>query len=42
MGDGTLTRITEAELKRDIEEGTQDAAERSGGTYANVPRDENS
>ena len=30
MGDGFLSEITEGELQRDIEEGTQDAAERAG------------
>jgi len=28
MGDGTLVELSEAELKRDLEEGTEDAAER--------------
>ena len=29
MGDGTLTEMDEADLKRDLEEGTRDAAERA-------------
>jgi len=30
MGDGFLTEMTESELKKDLEEGTKDAAERAG------------
>ena len=28
MGDGYLTELTEAELRRDLEEGTRDASEK--------------
>lgn len=30
MGDGTIREMTETEIKKDIEEGTEDAAERAG------------
>ena len=30
MGDGFLTELSEAEIRKDLEEGTKDAAERAG------------
>ena len=38
MGDGTLVELSEGELKRDLEEGTADAAER--GEIPTLPEDE--
>ena len=37
MGDGTLTEMDEAEVKRDLEEGTRDAAEKAEVVFAVEP-----